>query len=278
MQEALDADNRWRLEHGYDVRALTVGQLADLEPAIDASRIESDSVSYFPDEGWVDPQALAEKLCQRLRSEGCELVAGCGVTGFEFAGDRLSHARMSDGRLRQFDIFVNAAGASAAEVAAHAGISMPMANTLGAVVRIHTPEPSRIRRVIHAPTVSVRPDGRHVALLHHDSLDCDLARTGTDAAAARQPVKRLVDEAIALYPYLGSGSQHELRTTVRPMPSDGLPVIGAASDIDNFFFAVCHGGATLCVLIGDRVAREILGDAPAAELAEFRQSRFAQRA
>jgi len=45
----------------------------------------------------------------------------------------------------------------------------------------------------------------------------------------------------------------------RPIPGDGLPVLGRAAELPNFHFAVSHSGATLSVHAGDLVAAEVLG-------------------
>ena len=46
----------------------------------------------------------------------------------------------------------------------------------------------------------------------------------------------------------------------RPIPGDGLPVLGRAVELPNFHFAVSHSGATLSVHAGDLVAAEALGE------------------
>ncbi|GAB1363672.1 hypothetical protein MASR1M32_29080 [Rhodobacter sp.] len=57
----------------------------------------------------------------------------------------------------------------------------------------------------------------------------------------------------------------------RPVPGDGLPVIGAARP--GLWLAVMHSGATLAAITGEVVAEEIDGG-ESALLAEFRPGRF----
>lgn len=64
-----------------------------------------------------------------------------------------------------------------------------------------------------------------------------------------------------------------MRVGERPIPADGLPVLGRARDLPNFHFAVSHSGATLCLHAGDLVAAEALGDDRSAALSPYRHER-----
>jgi glycine/D-amino acid oxidase-like deaminating enzyme len=59
----------------------------------------------------------------------------------------------------------------------------------------------------------------------------------------------------------------------RPIPDDGLPVLGRVVELPNFHFAVSHSGATLCLHAGDLVAAEVLGEDRDDALAPFRFER-----
>jgi glycine/D-amino acid oxidase-like deaminating enzyme len=63
---------------------------------------------------------------------------------------------------------------------------------------------------------------------------------------------------------------------VRPVPLDGLPVIGEVPGVVGVFSAVMHSGVTLGPLVGHLLASEILQGANCALLEPFRPSRFAE--
>jgi glycine/D-amino acid oxidase-like deaminating enzyme len=112
---------------------------------------------------------------------------------------------------------------------------------------------------VHAPRVHLRPDGGGRLLLH-----------GHDEAAAG----KVFADACALYPGIGAATVESVRVGERPIPGDGLPVLGRAAALPNFHFAVSHSGATLSVHAGDLVAAEVMGADVADALAPFRFERF----
>ena len=63
------------------------------------------------------------------------------------------------------------------------------------------------------------------------------------------------------------------RLAWRPVPGDGLPVVGPAGP-EGLWLAVMHSGATLAPLIGELVAQE-MGGGTAELLAPYRAERFA---
>jgi sarcosine oxidase len=76
-------------------------------------------------EGWFDAYALLQAFRRKARSLGVEYVTGT-VEHVERAGGRVSGVRLADGRHIGTELVVNAAGPRAAEVAAMAGLELPV--------------------------------------------------------------------------------------------------------------------------------------------------------
>ncbi len=76
-------------------------------------------------EGWFDAYALLQAFRARARSLGVEYRAG-EVVAVERDGGRARSVRLSDGTLIELDWLVNAAGPRAANVAAMAGVDLPV--------------------------------------------------------------------------------------------------------------------------------------------------------
>lgn len=120
------------LEHNHAVqRALDV-PVALLGPAELQRRFEWIRVDDLAgaslglaDEGWFDAYALLQGFRRRARSLGVSERVG-EVTGLELDGDRVAAVRLADGSLIEAGWVVNAAGPRAAEVAAMAGIELPV--------------------------------------------------------------------------------------------------------------------------------------------------------
>ena len=61
------------------------------------------------------------------------------------------------------------------------------------------------------------------------------------------------------------------RVGTRPMPVDGLPIVGPA--VAGLYVVVTHSGMTLGPLLGELAAAELLGGEPDARLAPYRARR-----
>jgi glycine/D-amino acid oxidase-like deaminating enzyme len=68
----------------------------------------------------------------------------------------------------------------------------------------------------------------------------------------------------------------DVRLGSRPMPADGLPVIGPVPGVDGVYVAVMHAGVTLAPVVGRLVAAEIVDGLESEELAGVRPGRFQQ--
>lgn len=242
------------LGYGYEARWLTKADVLRLEPDVDPAHVPATGIAYFPQEGWLEPVPMIAHLLA-----GTDVVRGDAVVGLDVTGDRVAAVRLASGTRLDADAVVNCAGPRAADIAALAGLTLPMRNTSGTLVYT-SPVAVAVSRVVHAPKVHVRPDGAGRLLLH-----------GHDEATA----EAVFADACALYPGIGAGAVESVRVGERPIPGDGLPVLGRADAVPNFHFAVSHSGATLSLHAGDLVAAEVMGaDTNVADLAPFRFGRF----
>ncbi|MFI9011029.1 NAD(P)/FAD-dependent oxidoreductase [Actinosynnema sp. NPDC053489] len=248
------------LDYGYEAHWLTRAEALDLEPDLDPAALPDDGIAWFPREGWVAPTRLIGHLLARA---GAQVVRGDAVTGLEVAGGAVRTVRLSSGWRAAVDAVVDCAGPRAARVAELAGLALPMRNTRGVLV-CTPPVAVAVGRVVHAPHVHLRPDGGGRLLLHDPE---DVAADGGAATA-------VVEAARALYPGIGAATAESVRVGERPIPEDGLPVLGRVVELPNFHFAVSHSGATLSLHAGDLVAAEVLGEDVGDALAPFRFERF----
>nr|MDT0663250.1 FAD-dependent oxidoreductase [Micromonospora sp. DSM 115978] len=262
------------LAYGYEARWLDRAEVLRLEPAIAADELPGDGIAWFPAEGWIDPRRLVDHLLSVAAGRGAELIAGDAVTGLELTGGLVRAVRLGSGRRLAADVVVNCAGPQAAEVAALAGLALPMRNTRG--VLVHTgPAPVAVSRVVHAPHVHLRPDGGGRLLLHSPDVDGAAYRSDTgELGVDRAAVDATLDAGRMLYPGLRAVPVESVRVGERPIPDDGLPVLGRVAELPNFHFAVSHSGATLCLHAGDLVAAEVFGEDVDAALAAFRFERL----
>ncbi|MGI8538414.1 MAG: NAD(P)/FAD-dependent oxidoreductase [Rubrobacteraceae bacterium] len=243
---------------------------ADLEPDISFPNPETP-VAHFPDETWADAPRLALELVDSARKNGAETRFGEAVKSIETEEGRFAVHLESGGDYVEADIVVNAAGPKADVVADMVGRSLPLDVFFGLLVRVDAPENS-IRRLIHTPTVNLRPDGDGYILLHHDSVD---ERLTDDFAGVEDPLCReLLERATRLVPTLENASVVEARFGFRPVPGDGYSCVGAVPSVPGYYEAVTHSGVTLGPIVGRLLADEILDGKVDSLLAPFRPGRF----
>ncbi|GLZ40457.1 FAD-dependent oxidoreductase [Actinokineospora sp. NBRC 105648] len=260
------------LDYGYEARWIDRAEALALEPGLDPGRVPADGIAHFPREGWVEPTGLINHLLATAR--GVEVVRDDAVVDLEVTTVAVQAVRLASGRTMSVDAVVDCAGPQAARIAALAGLDLPMRNTRGVLVRI-APVEGAVSRVVHAPEVHARPDVHGRVLLH--SLEIDRAARVTETGEVDvelSAIDTVVEAGRALYPSLRTATVHSVKVGERPIPDDGLPVLGRAVALPNFHFAVSHSGATLAVHAGDLVAAEVLGENHDETLHPFRFERF----
>ena len=120
------------LEHNHAVqRSLDVPVIllspAELRRRFDWMRADdlAGASLGLSDEGWFDAYALLQGFRRRARSLGVVELVG-EVTAIEVEGDRARRVRLGDGTTIEAGWVVNAAGPRAADVAAMAGVDLPV--------------------------------------------------------------------------------------------------------------------------------------------------------
>lgn len=262
------------LDYGYEARWLNRAEALRLEPDMAPAELPADQIAYFPREGWIEPTRLIAHLLSDAVRGGAELVRDDAVTGLEVRAGAVRTVRLASGRELSVAAVVNCAGPRAARIAEFAGLVLPMRNTRGVLVYT-SPVAVSVSRVIHAPHVHLRPDGGGRLLLHTDETDgaASVSENG-EISVDQSAVDTVLEAGRALYPGIRAATVESVRVGERPIPGDGLPVLGRAVELPNFHFAVSHSGATLCVHAGDLVAAEALGEDQGAALAAFRFERL----
>jgi FAD-dependent oxidoreductase domain-containing protein 1 len=138
------------------------------------------------DEGWFDAYALLQGFRRRARSLGVEERTG-EVVGLELDGGRIGAVRLADGTVVRTDWVVNAAGPRAADVAAMAGIELPVRPRKRHVYHFEAPiDLGRAPLVIDPSGIYFRPEAPHYLAgfsPHGDAPDPDTLDLAPDRAA-----------------------------------------------------------------------------------------------
>jgi glycine/D-amino acid oxidase-like deaminating enzyme len=240
-----------------------------LEPHV-AFPSPSALVALFPSEAWVDGPKLVRALVGAAVEMGATTAFGSGLRTINVAGTGVSSIELANGETYPVEKLVNAAGPGAAGVARLVGRVLRMQHSPGLAVRVQTSR-QWVRRVIHPSGLAIRPDGARRVFLLARSVEPALHKAGRASGQLGDEVKRLAARAV---PQLAGASVVETRVGYRPVPVDGFPVIGKASDIDGYYEAVTHSGITLGPVVGRTLAAEIIHGDIDPLVSPFGASRF----
>jgi FAD-dependent oxidoreductase domain-containing protein 1 len=190
------------------------------------------------DEGWFDAYALLQGFRRRARSLG--VVERIGeVVGLERDGDRLGGVRLADGSLIGADWVVNAAGPRAADVAALAGVDLPVRPRKRNVYHVEAPVSLGAAPLTIDPSgIYFRPEGP-AYIAGFSPRDGDPDPDTLDLAADRSRFESFVWPALAhrvpafdRVRLLDTWAGHYEVNTL-----DANAIIGPHSEIRNLLFA-----------------------------------------
>ncbi len=274
--EGLVARVRQLQSWGYPTRLVDAGELQDLEPALDAGPVAA--AEYSPNEGQVEPQMVVDACLRRLRERDCEIETGTEFCGFRQRDDgRIFGVETASGG-RDVDAVILAAGTDATRLAALAGVNVPQARSPGVVIRTD-PLPPLLQNVpvVYAPALG---DGRREIHLRQCADERMMIGEGDQESLAEDDspahAADLLERACRYLPGLKDARAVPVPVGWRPMPLDGYPVMGFASEAPNLYVALTHSGVTLAPALSQLAAQEICDGVPAeAVLGPYRPERFA---
>ncbi len=274
--EGLVARVRQLQSWGYPARLIDAGELKRLEPALDVGPMAA--AEYSPNEGQVEPQMVVDACLRRLREMGCEIYADTEVHGFEQYEDGRIHGLITTSGNRDVNAVVIAAGTGTTRLAALAGVSVPQAESPGVVIRTNQLPPllSSVP-VMYAPALS---DGRPEIHLRQCADGRMMIGEGDQESLAEDDTQAHADDLLAralrYLPGLAGAQAVPVPVGWRPMPLDGYPVMGFASEAPNLYVALTHSGVTLAPALSQLAAQEICDGMPAdAVLGPYRPQRYA---
>lgn len=123
-REVLARNHQLQIEMGADNVLLTPTGLKERFPWLNVEDLAAGCLGLSM-EGWLDPQQLMTGFRRRARLQGADYVAD-EVVGLERQGGRIVAVQLKSGARVACGALVNAAGLWGAEIAAMAGIDLPV--------------------------------------------------------------------------------------------------------------------------------------------------------
>ncbi len=240
-------------EWDYPHEVLNPEQAAEREPNV---RVKDHwgPVLHLPNERWVEGTTLAQSLCERAAEMGTQIADSCSVVEITICGGRVSGVDTTEGFVAGDEVVV-AAGVSSGGLLAPLGYKLPMARTVGVLAVFKPPKPL-LKGVVYPGIYHCRPTEDGGLQIGSDAFDV-LADEYTETSHVPSWLYGLRDVAARDIKGLGELEITEFRIGLRPMPEDGLPLIGRVPGVEGVYVAAMHSGITLAAIVGQTVAREI---------------------
>ncbi len=252
------------IELASDERLVDGAQVRQLEPAL---RVPPARALHKTSDGAVDAVAVTEALVTGARDHGAELMVGVAVIGLRRHSDRVVGVATSAGFVRGHTV-VLAAGVDTALLCAPLRFDLPVAPSPALLLRVSAPV-GVVRTLVASPELEVREpsSGQLVIAASYSGEDKqeELARTAEEMVRRLTATFAVDARDVRLI---------SVRVGMRPMPADGLPIIGPLHTADGVYLAVMHPGVTLAPAAGRLIAAEVVDHIHAPELRDLRPERL----
>ncbi|MBT2416520.1 FAD-binding oxidoreductase [Streptomyces sp. ISL-22] len=241
---------------------------------------------HYPQDCQVMPALAAAHL---IRASGARLLTGHTVTDVLRAPDGPVRGVRTDRGDIHAPAVVNAAGTWGGELAALAGVPLPVLPRRGFVL-VTEPLPRKVRHKVYAADYVADVASDSAALQTSPVVEGTAAgpiligasreRVGFDRTFSLPVVRALAAGATRLFPFLEQVRALRSYLGFRPYMPDHLPAVGPDPRVPGLYHACGHEGAGIGLATGTGrlIAQALTGGTPDLDLTPFRPDRFAEEA
>lgn len=272
---------------GVEVVDVEPDDIRSYEPAL---RDGLSAAACYPQDAQVQPMLLTAHLLRLARGLGAGVSTGVTVTGLPRSGTsgRVVAVRTDAGTVSCAHV-VDAAGTWAGEIAAMAGVVVPVLPRRGFIL-VTQPLPPTIRRKVYAGEYVASTQSSDSGLQTSTVIEATRAgtvligssreRVGFDSTASLPAMSEIAAKALALFPSLADVRIMRCYHGFRPYCPDHLPVIGHDPRAPGLWHASGHEGAGIGLSVGTAklLAQSIAGANVDIDLAPFSPARFSRAA
>ncbi|WP_405359324.1 FAD-binding oxidoreductase [Kitasatospora sp. NBC_00085] len=281
-QDALRAFAAEQAAVGVTAEEIPGERLRELEPHLAAGLAGG---FHYPQDAQVQPALAAAHLLRAARRDGAVLYTGETVREVTTGPDGAVLGVVTDRRRLAAPAVVNAAGTWGGELAALAGVHLPVLPRRGFVL-VTEPLPRIVRHKVYAADYVADVASGSAALQTSAVVEgtpggpvligASRERVGFDRTLSVEVLQRLAAQAAALFPVLADVSVLRAYRGFRPYLPDHLPAIGADPRVPGLYHACGHEGAGigLAPATGLLIGEQLTGKRPELDLTPFRADRF----
>lgn len=247
---------------GYPADVLSHQQFQTIEPGYSQA---PGRALHLPMEAAIDPAVATKALIAGALEYGAKTLLGDGVETLRHEHGRVTGIETALGTALTGDV-VLAAGVGAKAILESVGVDLPMANRFGVMLHSRPVKPT-LNHVIWGDRIHLKQngDGRIVIgeIFSEEWTDRD-----PDAIAGQMlaDAKRHLPEIDLKIDHITIGE--------RPIPKDGMPIVGGIEGWRGLYVAVMHSGVTLAPIVGRLAAEELLEGVSFEMLNPYRLNRF----
>ena len=220
----------------------------------------------------VDGRLMAQALRTGAEKLGVQILHS-SVERLSMQGNQVSGVVTAEGEIAADQVII-AGGAWSPHFGDQLDIRIPVEPQKGQIAHLRVPgEPTGTWPIVGA-------FGDHYIVPWDDQrIAVGATRetgSGYDTVTSVAGIREVLTEAMRVAPGLASASLIEVRVGLRPLPPDGLPVMGSVPGMDGIHLVTGHGptGLQLGPYSGKIVAEMALGNAPQTDISPFSVARF----
>lgn len=282
----LQAMERDAAEHGIPSYRLSPEDLCRKAPWLDSST--ACHTTFFPSDGYVDPYSFSTAYGRAARKLGVQIRPRTAVTGLIINSDRVEGVCTASG-----DVFggtvIDAAGAWASLISAHAGYLLPMTPTRSHYwITATDPSYGGDFPITLLPDAQayMRPEtgAMLIGVQEATSVTFDARELPDDistfSATGGEEHWEVIAEAMqdisVYFPAVAKAKFAHYVSGLSGYTPDGLILLGAVPGPSGFFTAAgcCGNGIALSAGIGSAISALVRGEEPGFDVAAFAPDRF----
>lgn len=269
--------------YGINVERVDIPHLRKLEPNISPDAL---GAAWYPQDCQVQPMLVAGHLLRLARRGGATVVPNTRVRGFLRKGDRVIGVQSTGGSFSAPAV-VNASGTWAGELAAMAGVNVPVKPRKGFVM-VTEPLPPMVHHKVYAAEYVDNVGSSDAGLQSSPVVEGAQAgnvligssreRVGFNKSVNVHALQQMAANAVGLFPFLADTKIIRHYHGFRPYCPDHLPVIGHDPRAPGLWHASGYEGAGigLSAGTGKLIAQALVGRPTGMSLAAFAPERFGE--
>lgn len=244
---------------------------------------ETKAGFFLPKDGHIDPVGTTKKILAYATAKGAKVLYPAPVEDIVLDGGRVKAVKTPKGEF-QLDYLVSACGTDTSAMLEKVGVKIGMRAVPG--LKIHTYAIAPTTRMVYDFSSALEwkqmPNGEAVAIYVGGPPKLPVHEPVLAGILKSHPTKELADShgeslkmKVAKYwPALKDARVKDVIVGARPMPLDGLPMVGHVPSVSGMYMVATHSGVTLAPIIGKLAAQEIMSTERVAILSKYRPERF----